>query len=553
MSVRRVLSGAVLGLAVVLAAAHAEFPRSRVYSRPGLPSAEMLRKLDLRLAWSTVVPMDGRRDGFLRVLIDGADLFVLSRSGQVARYDAETGRMLWKVRPKPPYTGSPPYLAANTHSVFTAGNATLYSLDRNSGAVRWQAPMPAGLAAGPAVNERTIFLPLSDGRVSAFRLPVPGTERLAIGRVTRAYAYGSVVEEEGPRINRPVLRWQEDTNLDLSYQPLLTPVSLLALSATGKARGYSLALDPSLRPEGTLRFEADGKVLVNAGQYGEMALIGSDDANLYALNMENGVMLWRYTAGTAVTRRPVALEQDVYVTSEREGMARLERDTGRPLWRIPTGRALLGNNVEADRFLAASERFVYAQDESNRLLVLDRRRGVRLAKVDITAFRFPIINEVTDRLYLAANDGTLLCLHDREQATPLRHRARLEVEARLERVVDVPRAPRDAKTLERVMAGVPVPLTTALELLKQDFGMDYLYRREALKAAGLADIEKRNVTFKEMNDQPLRVVYQDVLGQVNAELAIGRTGVEVVPARKEGKAPPKDPDPDKDKDKDKDD
>ena len=31
----------------------------------------------------------------------------------------------------------------------------------------------------------------------------------------------------------------------------------------------------------------------------------------------------------------------------------------------------------------------------------------------------PISNEMTDRLYLASNDGLLICLHDRDYPTPL--------------------------------------------------------------------------------------------------------------------------------------
>ena len=32
----------------------------------------------------------------------------------------------------------------------------------------------------------------------------------------------------------------------------------------------------------------------------------------------------------------------------------------------------------------------------------------------------PVSNELTDRIYLASNDGLLLCLHDRDYAKPVR-------------------------------------------------------------------------------------------------------------------------------------
>src|SRR4051812_16711907 len=90
----------------------AQTPRSRIYSHPAIPAADTLRRLDLNFAWSTAVPMVGRSDGFAFVLVDGKDLLCLSRSGQVARVDAERGTVLWKSRPGRAYTAVP-YLSAN--------------------------------------------------------------------------------------------------------------------------------------------------------------------------------------------------------------------------------------------------------------------------------------------------------------------------------------------------------------------------------------------------------------------------------------------------------
>src|SRR3954449_10759628 len=93
-------------LVVLLAGlvATAQIPRSRIYSRPDLPSTEALRRLNLHLAWRTYVPMAGRRDGIVRAEVDGRDLFVLTRSGEVIRLDQETGEQIWRVRVGKPYT-----------------------------------------------------------------------------------------------------------------------------------------------------------------------------------------------------------------------------------------------------------------------------------------------------------------------------------------------------------------------------------------------------------------------------------------------------------------
>jgi len=54
------------------------------------------------------------------------------------------------------------------------------------------------------------------------------------------------------------------------------------------------------------------------------------------------------------------------------------------------------------------------------LLVLDRARGTLLARYEgVNDFLVPMANELTDRIYLASNDGLLVCLHDRDIPNPI--------------------------------------------------------------------------------------------------------------------------------------
>jgi len=62
-------------------------------------------------------------------------------------------------------------------------------------------------------------------------------------------------------------------------------------------------------------------------------------------------------------------DRDLYVTAEGSGLARLNRDTGEPLWNVAAERLQLGR----DRLLAVNPKFVYATDGGGRMLVLDRR------------------------------------------------------------------------------------------------------------------------------------------------------------------------------------
>jgi outer membrane protein assembly factor BamB len=474
--------------------------------------------------------MDGKHDRITFVLIDRYDLFVLSNSGQVTRINAETGRIEWKSRPGRAYTAVP-YLAVNQRSVYVILNAILYSLDRERGVVKWEYSLPGGLATAPVVDSEQIYIPRSDSRLSAFTLPFVTLNKE--GSPVKSLIYSRLDADAGSA-SRPKPRWEVLTNLDFAFQPITSPESVFIVGPSGRGRAFH-KFPPEGTPVDSFRFETEGRISVPPSGYGNMGLIGCDDANLYAMNIDTGKLMWRYTAGTAIRNRPAAIESDVYVTSEREGMARVNRATGEPMWRVPVGGALYGANPDADRFLAASTRFVDALGRTGDLLVLDRRRGVTLARMDKTAFRVPVVNQITDRLYLAANDGTIVCLHDRELPEPLRHRKKLEdaslvLTKLLEATVD-----------ER--SGPPAPLEEVLTRLRTRYGVNFLFATELLKEAKLDNIGRKEVSVREFEGKPLKDVYRALLKQVDADYRIQDNTLMVVPL---DKAPKKDDKDDKD-------
>src|SRR5207248_1634545 len=78
-------------------------------------------------------------------------------------------------------------------------------------------------------------------------------------------------------------------------------------------------------------FITDGKVVAPVGQHGLWAYIGTDKATLYAFNMENQKLLWRFLPGGAVRRSPAVTDRDVFVAGDQVGLYRVSRDTGREI------------------------------------------------------------------------------------------------------------------------------------------------------------------------------------------------------------------------------
>lgn len=137
------------------------------------------------------------------------------------------------------------------------------------------------------------------------------------------------------------------------------------------------------------------------------------DNSLTAEAVEGGFLLWRFALPGRVLRRQYVTTRNVFVAPEGAGLHRIDRVSGMLEW----------SNPEATRFLAANPKFVYATDRTGRLLVLDYARGTRLSDFDTRDFVVPLGNEVSDRIYLAAHNGLLVCLHDRDYPTPLRNQA----------------------------------------------------------------------------------------------------------------------------------
>ncbi len=422
---------AALVTAAAVAPLSAEDP-SRLYSNPSLPPQDALDRLRLKTAWAMTVPTDGRRDGLYSVQLvprgtTGLDLLVQTRSGNVMSLDATTGRLRWSTRVGVPYRVSQP-LAYNRESVYVINNINLYALDRDTGSLQWEYDMPEGATAPPVADDEQLYLSLSNGRFTIYTLPnlalwaklarqgkAPGSmsalESARVRKGTDVPAIGPLsgareayrAAPTGPQPREQSSYVSEDK---IETAPLQAEDRILLPGAGGEIVGVAKgAARLAWRP-----VRIRGKIALPLGQHEATGYVAGTDYNVYAVSITGGQVLWRTAVGGRPSERPAVLDDDVYVAVERAGLLRLKRSIGSELWR----------NEDAVRFLAANKAFVYAADRHGRLVVIDRDRGTTLSTYDGTSdFVYPIPNEWTDRVYLAANNGLIVCLHDRDSAKPL--------------------------------------------------------------------------------------------------------------------------------------
>ena len=211
------------------------------------------------------------------------------------------------------------------------------------------------------------------------------------------------VPQGGPQ---PTERFSFVPEDKIELAPELTSDRILLAGAGGRIAG----LARTAGREAWSAIAARGRLAVSLGQHDETAYVAASDYNLYAINISAGKLLWRFAAGGSPTDRPAVLDAEIYLPVQRVGLLRIDRVRGQEIWR----------NVDARAFLAAGQHFVYATDRNGRLLVLDRERGTTLSTYNGTRdYVFPIQNDLTDRVLLAANNGAIVCLHDRDQEKPL--------------------------------------------------------------------------------------------------------------------------------------
>ena len=207
---------------------------------------------------------------------------------------------------------------------------------------------------------------------------------------------------------QPVELWSYYTTATVIQQAPITTYEKVCVVTSA---GNFLALN---RFETFLSFEfkTQGDVSAPMGQYGLTAFVGSDDYCLYALNMHSDKITWRFVAQAPIYRKPEVTDSDIYVTADKIGMYRLIRETGEKVW----------VNARAEQFLAANPKFVYALDRQGFVLILDALRGTTLAAWDARDWTMHLANEWTDRMYLAAQDGQIIAVRNRDLPTPFKSR-----------------------------------------------------------------------------------------------------------------------------------
>ena len=263
----------------------------------------------------------------------------------------------------------------------------------------------------------------------------------SVGVIPPSVASALALSDLRPKGVQPTKLIELSLTSRILYPLLLTP--LRAWAATDADELIAASTKDRVRE---VYYKTSAVVAAAPGQANDIGYFPLADGNLLAVDLTTGNLagganvLWRATVGGLNNHAPLITRNNVYASGENSGVARVDRTTGQVLFRT---------EGPADRVLASTDDFLYVRNHQGRLLIYDARQTLDpafgrvrpLTGVDLPAFNVPFTNTVTDRLYLAADNGLIVCLRE---ATPRYSRP-------VRMAPDLPK-PVEKKALEGVIA-----------------------------------------------------------------------------------------------------
>jgi outer membrane protein assembly factor BamB len=180
----------------------------------------------------------------------------------------------------------------------------------------------------------------------------------------------------------------------------------------GNSDGNVYALDLQ---NGQLRwkFETGHRVWATPLIVGDTVYIGSMDRTLYALNLANGNEIWRFDAEGAFAGTPVTIDGTLYTGTFANNFYAIDAETGTPVWEKPfTSENWFWGGPVADGEI------IYVSDVDGVVYAIDSNTGSAMWQEALTADNgkpAPVraavaLSEDGKQLYVGSENGTLHAL-----------------------------------------------------------------------------------------------------------------------------------------------
>lgn len=374
-SKRSLLYTALLAVPLVAGCAH-----KKDVSEPPAELVSFKASLDVRKVWSTKVGGGTERLRLgLKPATDGDRIFAGAHDGRAAAYDAMTGKEIWAIKTKLPFSAGPAF--GDGVLAFGTTDGELVALDAETGMERWRQAIGSEVLAAPAIAASVIALRTVDGRLRGFS-------------VTDGSTLWSVEE------NMPALTLRGNT------APVAAGNLVVCGFNNGRVGAYNITSGEAqwevavANPTG--RSELERLVDVSRGLQvvGSQAYVVGYHGRAVGVDVTTGLVLWqRDLSSYAGLGADFA---NVYVTSDVDAVIALDRRGGTPVW---TQDALRLRDVTAPTRFGNT---VVVGDYQGYLHFLDAVDGHFVAREHAAGERItsaPLV--VGDNVYVQGDDGTV--------------------------------------------------------------------------------------------------------------------------------------------------
>jgi len=388
----------------------------------------------LEVEWRVSLPVDHTQGGIEHVLF--GDGIVVVQTGDGGVHAIHTGpvtpdgrcnpQVIWSV-----HLGSPgqPIVTATVTSdlvVVPRGNE-LYALERSSGQLRWQRHMPRSPIAGGAGVGGWIHQP--EGSATILRLPSNPWQDTGVG-AARPAAGARAVADKATRTGKGKPASQLTAAEKRARMEATEGLEPLELRAGGIIERDMLPFG-----EGVVWTARDGTVVslqqgergwvreefsLDSPQAGPIAVRGDsifatttarDVARIDSLDAGSELRVaWRALLdGQPEEDGPFLAGDRLIVSLGEDGLRCYSTETGDLLWA----------NRCPGRILAVMGGRIWTEDRTSHLSSFDLASGEPLSQYCFGPFTHIVVNRTTNRLILASDSGTIVCLKAKGDGAPV--------------------------------------------------------------------------------------------------------------------------------------
>jgi outer membrane protein assembly factor BamB len=162
---------------------------------------------------------------------------------------------------------------------------------------------------------------------------------------------------------------------------------------------------------------AEGQYVEGGAIGGEFFVIGNSDGNVYALDLQNGQLRWKFETGHRVWATPLIVEDRVYIGSMDRTLYALNLANGSEIWSFDAVGAFAGTPVLVDGTL-------YIGTFANNLYAIDAETGTNVWERPFTSENWFWGSPTTDgaTIYVCDVDGVVYAI-DPESGMERWHKA----------------------------------------------------------------------------------------------------------------------------------